>query len=113
MPSPPGQLHLRTLQRLRQRRPVLRRPCACTLVPGFSGRVRRWLPESPTPSGPTRQRPERAPRFSYALSGCPALQLQDAPGLGSVSVEKLQAPPERQNQASAIFSCAATPQSLL
>ncbi|KAJ1179619.1 hypothetical protein NDU88_004853 [Pleurodeles waltl] len=42
-------------------------------------------------------------------SGSPAMQLQDASGLGSVSVEKLKAPPERQNQACAIFSRVATP----
>ncbi|KAJ1108790.1 hypothetical protein NDU88_006160 [Pleurodeles waltl] len=41
-------------------------------------------------------------------SGTPAMQLRDVPGLGSVFVEKLKAPLERQNQACAIFSRAAT-----
>ncbi|KAJ1126184.1 hypothetical protein NDU88_004592 [Pleurodeles waltl] len=54
-----------------------------TLV--LRGRSGRRLSESPTPSGTTRQCPERAPQFSCALSGSPALQLQDAPGRGSVS----------------------------
>ncbi|KAJ1169545.1 hypothetical protein NDU88_001438 [Pleurodeles waltl] len=65
--------------------------------PASQGGLGQWLPESPTPSGSARQCPERAQRVSRALSGSPALQLRDAPGLGSLSVDKLQAPPEHQN----------------
>ncbi|KAJ1181366.1 hypothetical protein NDU88_006573 [Pleurodeles waltl] len=79
LPGPPplfptGRCRLRSHPR---RGPVYSRSCACTQVPGFSGRIRPPAPESPTPSGSARQRPEQLP---YAFSGSPALWLRDARG---------------------------------
>ncbi|KAJ1137692.1 hypothetical protein NDU88_004090 [Pleurodeles waltl] len=51
--------------------------------PAARGPSGRWLSGSPIPLGITRLRPEWAPQFFSALSGSPALQLRDAPGLGS------------------------------
>ncbi|KAJ1170892.1 hypothetical protein NDU88_002763 [Pleurodeles waltl] len=75
-----------------------------------SPRLLRWVrPLAPGVSNSVGIHPS-APRAGSAVLLCPLrLQLRDAPGLGSVFVETLQAPPERQNQACVIFSRGATP----
>ncbi|KAJ1209002.1 hypothetical protein NDU88_004381 [Pleurodeles waltl] len=96
-PSLPRRRHPRLRRRLRHRRVALRRPHSCTQVPGFSGRIRPTAPGVPDSLGIRPSEPRAGPRFSCALSGSPALQLRGAPGLDSVSEDKLPAPPERQN----------------